>query len=97
MVRPEAQLGPLAVSCGDALLVACKDGYIRAFPTTATSLATPVPGCEFETVYSSVGWLGYCPWNDAVITIERRRGDDTGVVRVYYNWRRARDTAGQSF
>ena len=93
-LTPDCPLGALAVSSGDALIVACKDGFVRAFPTTLTGVASETPGCEFETVYARVSWLGYCPVHDTVLTIERRRGDDTGVVRVYYNWRTAH--AGES-
>lgn len=68
------------------LIVACADGFVRTYPSGSVG-TNAEPISEFETVYPSVTSLKYCAIHDTIVTIEKRRGDDTGVVRVYYNWR----------
>ena len=77
----------LVASAPDMLIVACADGFVRTYPATTTTVSMALPICEFETVYPSVTWIGHCAVHDTICTIEKRRGGDTGVVRVYYNWR----------
>lgn len=84
----------LLASAPDMLITAGADGFIRTYPTTGSTVSSTKPVCEFETVYPTVTFLTYCSVHDTVITIENRRGDDTGVVRVYYNWRLAASPGG---
>ena len=73
------------VAAHDLLLAAFADGTIRGY-----SLHGPNPSHvthQFDTIYPAIQTLAYSAWHDTVLTIEARRGDATGVVRVYYNWR----------
>lgn len=83
---------PVAIAAApDLVFAAYADGVILCFPGTGPF--TSKPAYRFEAIYPCITQLTYSAWHDTVITIENRRSDPNGVVRIYYNWRAGTVTA----